>query len=78
MLLRGGIGHLDQHGVLAGHTVALKHIGTGRDKGIELSLLCGLHVQTDVCKNMLAKLKGVDVQRVSADHALFFQPVDTR
>ena len=73
-LLRGGKQHLDQHAVIAGHTVALHNVAAALDVGVKLRLALGIHVQIDERLDHVAQLRRVDLCLVAGDGAGAFQP----
>ena len=75
-ILRGRERHFNEHGIVAGHAVALKNVGNCGDKRVKLRFLRRLHIQMNVGENVMSQLERVKVERIGADNALFFQALD--
>ena len=69
--------NLDEHGVVAGHRVALDNIAAVGDKGIEGSLLLRLHGQVDEGLDGIPDSGPRDLGLISGENTLLLKAFDT-
>ena len=77
-LLRRVETHLDEHGIIARHAVALHHVRAALDIRVKLRLLARLHLQADKRLDLVAQRRAGKLRLIALNVTRRFQPLDAR
>lgn len=72
-----GVGHLNQHGVVASHAVTLQYVAALANERIKFGFLVRCHLQVNKGLDVIAQLDGVQLGTIAADDALPLQLFNT-